>query len=45
MQNLSASDRSSIINKLADSLIENSVKIIEANNLDMELAKKRGNNK
>jgi gamma-glutamyl phosphate reductase len=43
MQTLTAEQRSKIIRDYANSLIENSKLITEANNLDLELAKKNSN--
>jgi gamma-glutamyl phosphate reductase len=43
LQNLSAEKRSSIIENYANSLVENSTSILEANRLDLELAKKNSN--
>jgi len=43
LQSLSAHERSTIIEKYAQSLLDNSKEILEANKLDLDLAKKNSN--
>lgn len=43
LQNITPDERSAIIESYANSLVKNSKAIIEANNLDLELARKNSN--